>query len=563
MEIRFFYSLMGKFLIILLFLSQKSFSQTTYYHRYVIEFTDKNNSPFAIEEPSQYLSERAIERRNRYDIPVLLNDLPVNPSYIQQVTATGVKLLNRSKWLNSITIQTEDSLALVAISNLPFVKTASPVAVRQARPSVIQKQKLQEDELKTAEADFYDYGTAAHQIEMMNGNILHDQGFHGEEMIIAVFDGGYYNCNPDSLDVFDSLFAEDRILGMWDFVRQNDSVFNYATHGTEVLSAIAANTPGFQVGTAPKASVYLFVTEDVSSEYPIEEHNWAAAAEVADSVGADIISSSLGYSDFDDPAFNHTYADMDGKTTMCSRAAATAASKGMIVCSSAGNEGAKPWFYITAPADADSIITVGATDSTGTFTSFSSHGPTADGRIKPTIVAQGIRAWVIDPAGWHHTTFPGNGTSFSNPIAAGLVACLWQANQEKSNMQIIDAIAKSASLYFNPNDSFGYGIPNFQLADLILKGEAPFDLNITKPVVYPNPFSDSFGILYYESSAQSIDVELFDMTGRKIIGFNHTLQAGYNFLPVESHEHAPNGSYLVRVQFSDHTDVVRVVKVSQ
>lgn len=553
--------------LVTIFLSPKSFSQTTFYHRYVIEFTDKDNSPYSTSNPSQYLSQRAIDRRNRYNIPIVVSDLPINPSYIQQVVATGVKLLNRSKWLNSISIQTEDSLALVAISNLPFVKSADPVALRKANPSLIQPQKFGNDIHssggfleKTSSLNSLDYGNSFHQVDMMKGEVLHDKGYLGQGMVIAVLDGGFANTDPDLLDVFDSLFIEDRILGTWDFVRGNDSVFGNSFHGTEVLSSIVANKPGFQVGTAPKTGVYLFVTEDANSEYPIEEHNWAAGAEAADSVGADIISSSLGYTEFDDPAFNHTYADMNGHTCMSSRAAMAAASKGMIVCNSAGNEGRHPWFYISAPSDADSIITTGATDSTGTITSFSSHGPTPDGRIKPTVVAQGIRVWVIDPLPSNNTTFPGNGTSFSNPILAGMVTCLWQAHQDKSNMQIIDAVVRSASLHFNPNDSFGYGIPNFQLADLILSDEAPGDLNITQPIAYPNPFTESFGILYYENSPRQIDVQLFDMVGRQIISFHYMMQTGYNYLPIQFLQHAPGGAYFARVRFDDHTDVLRVVK---
>jgi len=556
-------------LLIIILFSQKTFSQTTFYHRYVIEFTDKDNSPFSVSNPSQYLSQRAIDRRNRYNIPNVESDLPINPSYIQQVLATGVKLLNRSKWLNSISIQTDDSLALVAISNLPFVKSANPVAQRNAGPSVIQRQKFMNDTIssagfpeKTSSLNSFNYGPAFHQIDMMKGEVLHDKGYRGQGMVMAILDGGFYNTNRDSLDVFDSLFDEHRIAGTWNFVKGTDTVFSYATHGTEVLSCIEADKPGFEIGTAPKACVYLFVTEDVSSESPIEEHNWAAGAEAADSLGADIISSSLGYTEFDDPAFNHTYADMNGHTCMSSRAAMAAASKGMIVCSSAGNEGMHPWFYISAPADADSIITTGATDSTGTITLFSSHGPTSDGRIKPTVVAQGIRTWVIDPAPANHTTYPGNGTSFSNPILAGLVACLWQAHQDKNNMQIINAIIQSATLNLNPNDSFGYGIPDFFLADSILGGSSFFISN-AKPLVFPNPFITAFDILFFENSPQHVTVDAFDIIGRRVNSFPATFCCGLNNLPIDFLQHVADGIYFLRVRSDDHTDVLQVVKVQE
>ncbi len=503
-----------------------------------------------------------MDRRDRYSITINQYDLPINPNYIQQVTATGVKLLNRSKWLNSISIQTDDSLALVAIRELPFVKSTDQVALRKAPPGAVETNKFEDPaDVRTADFDSKDYNTAYHQLDMLHGTSLHKNGFRGEGITIAVFDGGWYNTLL--LDVFDSLYNDSRVLGTWDFVRGNDSVYDFSTHGTQVLSAMAANKPGFQIGTAPDARFYLFVTEDVYSEYPIEEHNWAAAAEVADSLGVDLISSSLGYSEFTDPSFNHSYNDMNGRTTMSSIAANMAARKGMIVCSSAGNEGTSPWYYITSPADADSILTVGATDSTISITAFSSHGPTVDGRIKPEVTAQGIGAWVIDPAPENNSTYPGNGTSFSNPILAGVTACLWQAHQDKSNIEVMNAIKQSASLYYNPNDSFGYGIPNFELADLILSGLAPDDLNINAPVAFPNPFNDQFGILYYMSEKKEIDVVVNDMAGKKVAQFHSSFQAGYNYLPISLLKDVANGSYIVSIQFDDHRDVLRLVKVQK
>jgi hypothetical protein len=278
-------------LFFLVFISKSSLSQTTFYHRYVIEFTDKNNSPYSISSPEVYLSQRALDRRMRYNIAITESDLPINPSYIQQVAATGVKILNRSKWLNSISIQTEDSLALDVIRALPFVKSSAQVALKKDPPFSVPINKFNDGvEMKNATFNAADYNTAFHQLDMLHGAPLHEKGFRGEGMIIAVFDGGWYNTLVNGeviLDVFDSLFNDNRVLGVWNFVKGTDTVYDYATHGTEVLSAMAAYKPGFEIGTAPKASFYLFVTEDVASEYPIEEHNWAAAAEVADSLGAD------------------------------------------------------------------------------------------------------------------------------------------------------------------------------------------------------------------------------------------------------------------------------------
>ncbi|MGB3074673.1 MAG: S8 family serine peptidase, partial [Chitinophagales bacterium] len=396
--------------IVMLLQQHNLFSQTSTYHRYIVEFKDKQDNPFSVSDPAAFLSQRAIDRRNRYDIPITENDLPVNPAYVQQVIDIGVKLLNQSKWLNSISIETDDSLMLAAVMALPFVKSSYPIAVRISNLKRNLKSATGSGDLKLSSDNVLDYGKAANQIEMLHGNVLHQQGYKGEGIVIAVMDVGFDNAF--NLRVFDSLFQQERVLGTWNFVDLNDSVFHGGGHGTSVLSTISSNLPGTMIGTAPGASVYLFVTEDGFSEYPIEEHNWAAAAEKADSLGADMITTSLGYSEFQDASFDHTYAQLDGNTTMITRAADFAASKGMIVCNSAGNEGKHDWFYIVAPADADSILTVGAVDSLGLVTSLSSHGPASDGDIKPNVVAQGIRATVVEPYSGIIVTV--NGTSLSN-----------------------------------------------------------------------------------------------------------------------------------------------------
>ncbi|MEP7127431.1 MAG: S8 family serine peptidase [Chitinophagales bacterium] len=544
-------------IIIMLLRQQDLFSQTSTYHRYIVEFKDKQDSPFSISDPAAFLSHRAIDRRNRYDIPITENDLPVNPAYVQQVIDIGVKLLNKSKWLNSISIETDDSILLAAVMALPFVKSSYPIAVRSSNSKRNLKSATESSDLKLSSDNVLDYGKAVNQIEMLHGNKLHQQGYKGEGIIIAVLDIGFNNAF--NLSVFDSLFQEGRVLGQWNFVDQNDSVYYSGTHGTSVLSTISANSPGSMVGTAPGASIYLFVTEDGASEYPIEEHNWAAAAERADSVGADMITSSLGYFEFQDASFNYTYAQMDGNTTMVTRAADYAAAKGMIVCNSAGNEGNHPWYYIIAPADADSILTVGAVDSVGLHTSFSSHGPSSDGDIKPNVVAQGIRATVVEP--YSGTILTSNGTSFSNPIIAGMTACLWQAHPDKNNMEIIHAIEKSASLYYDPNDSMGYGIPNYEVADLILSDKAPDELALSGPLIYPNPFNDIFGMLYYTAREQNLEIEVFNIYGEKIQSFETEFLAGYNYLPVTVLQNASNGLYFLRLNFDDHREVVRVIKV--
>ncbi|MDW8394012.1 MAG: S8 family serine peptidase [Chitinophagales bacterium] len=549
-------------LLVALLSAAEAGAQTTQYHKYIVELTDKNDSPFSLDQPEHYLSPRALERRQRYGIAIDEHDLPVNPHYLAQIAQTGVRLGYASKWLNSVCIQTDDSMALAAVRALPFVKSAQPVAARKASRPFPTKEQLA---LNDYSADRY--GLAWHQLQMLHGQLLHQEGFRGNDMHIALMDAGWYN--TQYLDVFDSLYAKQRLLGVWNFVDFNDSVYLRSTHGTSVLSAISANLPGVMTGTAPEASVYLFLTEDVYSEYPIEEHNWAVAAERADSLGVDIISSSLGYSLFDDPAFDYDYSDMNGQTALSSRAASMAATRGIIVCSSAGNAGQQPWYYITAPADALGILAVGATDSTATVTAFSSHGPSADGRIKPDVVAQGIKVRIVDPAlqdpsvnGTNSQTYRGSGTSFSNPVVAGLVACLWQKHRQRPPADILDALRRSASRYFAPDDSFGYGLPHFTVADLILSGQTPNNLERNQPLLYPNPFTESFGILSYDTIPHSINLEIYDISGRRTASASLAFSEGYNYLIVDALRHAANGTYWIVLRRDGHEVVLPAVKMA-
>jgi subtilisin family serine protease len=330
---------------------------------------------------------------------------------------------------------------------------------------------------------------------------MHNAGFRGEGMQIAVFDGGFPGV--DKIPAFSPMFQENRLANVFNFVEKNKSVFVRDNHGTNTLSTLAANQPGFFIGTAPKATYNLFVTEDVNSEHPIEEVNWLIAAEYADSVGVDVISTSLGYNSFDYPSIDYTYDDMNGRTAISTRAATIAARVGMLVVSSAGNEGGNSWRYITAPADADSILTVGAVDSLRNRATFSSIGPTADGRIKPTLMAQGRSAAILTSNG---SVNRGNGTSFSCPILAGMAAGFWQANPTLTVQQVISYLQRSASRAKTPNDEYGFGIPNYvQANDLVTidRAELSDDLSL-----YPNPTRDEELFLQLPKELQAVPLHL-------------------------------------------------------
>ncbi len=460
----------GLLLIILMnfcLLSQAQFN------RYVIVFKNKGTNPYSFSNPSAYLSSRAIDRRTRYQIAIDSADLPVTPRYIDSIRLSGnVSVLNVSKWLNQVSIETTDATALAKINSFTFVQQTQPIAAKTSlspvnktmnppSTSIVSGATTTQENLNNV----FNYGKSNGQITIHQGEFLHNHGFRGEGMQMAVLDGGFYHYN--TLPTFDSINLNQQVLGTWDFVANESSVSEDATHGMACLSTIAANLPGIFVGSAPKTAFYLYRTEDVSTEYPIEEHNFAVAAEKADSLGVDICSTSLGYNTFDDPVFDHTYNDMNGHTTLSAKAANMAARKGMLMVMAAGNEGNNSWHYISTPADADSGLAVGAVDTLGQVASFSSYGPSSDGDIKPNVASVGRSAVVANSA----TGMPtfSNGTSFACPNMAGITTCLWQAFPEANNMEIMSTLQQSANRSNNPNDRVGFGIPNAKKAFVLLQ----------------------------------------------------------------------------------------------
>lgn len=508
------------YLLILIFItSQELYSQ----NRYAVMLTDKNNSTYSLSNPSAYLSPRAINRRLQFGIAIDSSDLPVNATYLTAIQNTGAVILNTSRWLNEVTVDVSaNPSALATINALPFVKQtklASRTSNKTSSKFSFEMESLMQRQSQTqkvaSSTAYYNYGNALNQIQMLHGDKLHDLGFRGDGKIIAMLDAGFYRV--DSMTALDSLRAHNRIIATYDFVDHNSNVYDDHTHGSMCFSIIGANDPGNIVGTAPEASFLLYRSEDAATEKLIEEYNWATAAEAADSAGADIISSSLGYTRFDDSTMNHTYSDMDGRTAPISIAANIASRKGIVVVSSAGNEGNGQWHYISAPADADSILTIGAVDAAGAYASFSGTGPSADGRIKPTVVAQGQGTFVSDP--YSNTVFSGNGTSFSCPVIAGLVASLWQAIPSANNMQIINAIVQSASQYSNPDSLLGFGIPNFDSArnSLLAVFNPYYGKGDFIEKIFPNPFKNQLNINFYADSNSQYTTEIFDLSGKRVM----------------------------------------------
>lgn len=433
-----------------------------YDYEFVVYFKDKANSTFSITKPEEFLSQKAIDRRAKFNIPITNQDLPVNQTYLQELRDMGLTVTKWSKWLNCAIVTTQDTSIMADVRNLDFVR-AKP----QPQPKNYQYKKLNNYRHRVkadTNSDVYNYGVATNQVTMLNVYKLHNMGYNGKGVTMAILDAGFLKVNK--LDMFDSLWANHQIKGYYDFVDMDTTVFNVGDHGLMVLSTIGGNKPDY-VGTAPKADFWLFRTEDGSSETQLEEYNYVIACEMADSVGVDIIHSSLGYNEFDVDETSYTYEQLDGNTAISTIGADIAASKGIIVTVSAGNEGNDPWTYISAPADGDSVLAVGAVNYKGSYAYFSSLGPSYDGRVKPDVTAQGYSVYVQG----RKNVETASGTSFSGPIMAGSVACLVQAFPNTDFMQILNAVRMCSNHAKDPDDHYGYGIPDFYKAYVYLKNE--------------------------------------------------------------------------------------------
>jgi len=504
-----------------------------------VYFSDKPDATYYFEHPLEMLTERALNRRENQGITLDEKDVPIAETYIDQIeTAPGILLMAKSKWLNAVHVkgsvsQIEDLELFSFVSHIEFAN--SSLGTKTPLPyKPINKWE------KSTMTDF-NYGLAANQIEMLGGDYLHEQGFTGEGMLIAIIDSGFENV----LDVpgFSRLIANNQILGTYNFVNRNEDVYVDHYHGTLVLSTIAGFISGEFVGTAPDADFYLFVSEDVSQEHVLEESLWVEAAEEADRLGVDVINTSLGYSEFDNPNHNHTYLDMDGETTFITRGAEIACSRGMIVVNSAGNSGNNDWHYITSPADAVSVLTVGAVSYDETITSFSSFGPTYDGRVKPDVCAQGGNAAVITTSG---DIIEANGTSFSSPIMTGVVTCLWQAFPGKTNMQLTQMIKESADRYTTPHEQYGYGIPDFESAFSVF-GTAE-ETQLEDIGIYPNPIENGVLQVMFSEAITTASISLVDSTGKRVFKTTTTSMTNQFQLP-----ELTAGFYLLHIQTNHKT----------
>ena len=425
----------------------------TLMYRLYLKDKDLSRTPYSLDRPSEFLSARSMDRRKRQGMKVDETDLPVSPHYIKTVTDEGIEVVGKSKWNNTLLVRIHKEKELRKLDGLDFITKvtkvfASPDSISERTRSSVRKGL---NDWGTSGGG--EYGAADAQIKSLDGKRLHVANYRGDGIMIAVFDGGFMNV--DKIPALHGI----KLAGLKDFVvPKSNNIFTEMEHGTMVLSTMATNAPGVYVGVAPDAQYLLVRCEDERTESPAEEDYWAEAAEYADSCGVDVISSSLGYHAFDDASMNHQYWEQDGHTALISRTASMCADKGIVCVNSAGNDGMGSWKKINFPADADDILTVGSVNDHGVNAAFSAVGPTADGRIKPDVMAFGSPTSVITGRG---SIINDNGTSFSAPLIAGMVACLWQALPNKTARQIIKLVRLSGNNQQHPDNVYGYGVPDF------------------------------------------------------------------------------------------------------
>ncbi len=548
---------MLKYLIFFTLLSQihsQIFSQNNY--KYWIGFADKNNNSYSINSPEDFLSTRAVERRERYNIPYDLKDLPVTEAYVDSIRKYYPNIKYASKWLNGVVVETDLPIVESNLMHFDFIKQIRKIYSKGLLKSGVSKFYIKENTSVVYDINSL-YGESFYNFQTINGGFLHGKGFKGENMLIAILDAGFRGVTE--FGTFDSLWINNRIMDSRDFVSDTVNIFNAADHGMHVLSILGGYFPGYQVGSAPNASYCLIRTEDVSSEFPVEEYNWVRGAEYADSIGADVINSSLGYYIFDDSLQSYSYQDLNGDVAISTQGADIAASKGILVCSSAGNEGNKPWHYILAPGDGDSVMSVGAINKYKNKAGFSSFGPRVDGEIKPNVMALGDEAVIQIYNGSFNL---GNGTSYASPVMAGMAACLWQAFPEYTNMDIFHAIEQSCDNYNNPSDSMGYGIPDFVKAYAQLyKFENQNIVDDKKYEIFPNPFSETLTILIHESNFKEIRIQVISLQGKLLFSTSYELNnTGLPYIKISDFSNYPTGVYFLRIESEKYSKNFKIFK---
>jgi hypothetical protein len=532
---------------------------------YRITFSDKNDSPYSVDRPEEFLSDRAIAKRERFNIPIIEQDLPVNPHYIDSILNFSSELsqiISKSKWDNSVVIfypETEDCHDIIdaMLNHFSFVIDTLPVAYYQLpiiplfNPSF--PQSLIPHSSSLISSCDYDYGKSIDHIKFHKGELLHKAGFCGEGMLICVLDAGWNGF--DTICYFKPLYENEQILGTRDLIPGVNNVYIGHGHGTAVTSLLASTIEGKLIGTAPKANYYFIRSANPLHEQLVDEDFYAHAVEIADSLGADVVCASFGYANYFEYGWQNIFTpdDNNGKVSIASRSASVLAQKGVVLVNAAGNEGLEKWHYIIRPADAFDILSVGAIDKRGQAAPYTSYGPSSDGRVKPDVAALGQDNILVLSDGSILEENYWSGTSAAAPIIAGLSACLWQALPQYSSLEIMDLIRKYGDRYNNPDDRTGYGIPNFYQCYLDHANSVPEKV-VPEIVVYPNPTTGELQVISYELQVNSIEV--FDIYGRAVSTHYSLLTTHYSI----DIAHLPNGIYFVKIATENNVFVEKIIK---
>lgn len=532
------------FLLLSSFLFAKSKQQ-----KFIVYFKDKPTTE--IVQPA--FSEKAILKRIQFNIPFDERDYPISVAYKQQLEQASIQIIKQSNWLNAALVWADEH----QLQQFHFIASYQKVENIKQKNEIVRngtEANKENAETQTFEDHFL---SSFPQTHLLNGEYLHEQGFNGENMTIAVCDNGFYNV--DSNAAFHHIFEDNRMLGTFDYVHNDSLVYdesggapNYTSHGSNCLSFIAGKIDSQYIGTATKSNFYLFHTENNSSERLQEEFNLATALERCVQIGVDVVSISLGYTQFDVASESHDTLDMKLNSTPAAKAVNIASSKGMLVCVAAGNEGAKPWKYISTPSDADSAFCIASVDLSGNVAASSGYGLATDTRVKPNIAAVGVNAKYIKTNG---TISTGGGTSYATPQIAGLAACLWQAFPSKTNWEIKTAIEQSASQYLSPDKRIGYGIPDFKKAYQLLATTTAIKNNFLEDdfLVFPNPTQHSFSIKNMGLSTINL-IQFYDYSGKMLLSFNaHST----NELDIS---HLPSGIYFIKVATENGNVVKKIMK---
>jgi subtilase family protein/type IX secretion system substrate protein len=532
-------------LLFALLFSLVSFSQEDAW----VYFIDKPNAQFYLDNPLQMLTQRALDRRTTQSIALNVQDTPIHQAYIDQITAaTGITVKAKSKWLNALHVRGSQA-DIAALTALPFVSNiqyANHSLNPGGRQLPLNHQKSQKiNKFLDTQVDF-NYGSSAVQVQMLNAHWMHQQNYTGTGKIVAIMDAGFPGVNTTS--PFQRLRDNNQILGGYDFVNRTSNPYTGYQHGTQVLSNMGGYVDNQLIGTSPDAKYYLFITEDINAENPVEESNWVEALEMADSLGVDVVNTSLGYFEYDNAAYSYVYDDINGQKSFASRGADIAFSKGMICVTSAGNSGTTANPHIGVPGDAATTLTVGAVNNAEVKANFSSIGPTFDGRIKPDVMAMGVNAIVATQSG---TITSNNGTSFAGPILAGAVTSFWSAFPNKTNAQIVQLVKASADRFLNPNNNYGYGIPDFQLAYNTALSASEFHKKGF--VLYPNPAQNQISVTFAETISNA-EITFYNNLGQLVLQ-KSIVNNQYITL-----DNLNSGIYIYKITFDNVSETGKLIK---